>query len=147
METYAILVLLIIAIASITTGGLFSSISSFFHSLFSGAKTALFQAPGTSKLTVYLTSAHQYLLGLDNRTVINASNTTLEIPPGTYQFQLGYTVTTNNTAKTSIYQYNMTIDNTTAIMAFKPNNTVQWLNIGNGTFSVNLAAQLLSQKG
>ena len=39
-----------------------SGIASFFNHFFNGAKTALFKAPGTSKLTVYLTSGNQYLL-------------------------------------------------------------------------------------
>ncbi len=124
-----------------------SGIASFFNHFFNGAKTALFKAPGTSKLTVYLTSGNQYLLGLANHTVINGSNTTLSILPGNYVFQLGYTLTSNNIARTSLYQYNMTIDNTTAIMVFKPNNTAQWLNVGNGTFSVKRTAQLLNQAG
>jgi hypothetical protein len=147
MQSYAMLGLVLIVLASTVTSGLLGGIIRWFESLFSGAKSVLLQNQGISKLTIYISSPSQYLLGLSNYTIISKTNTTVSVMPGTYHFQLGRTLTRNNTAATDLYIYNMTIDNTTAIIAVKPNDTIQWLNTGNGTFSIGRTATLLNQSG
>ena len=145
MQQYAVLGIMLLVLASTTTSGLLGGIIQWLSGLFGGAKSALLQNPGASKLTVYLSSPSQYLLGLSNYTIISKTNTTVSVMPGAYQFQLGRTVTYNGIAHTSLYSYNLTVDNTTAIIAVKPNDTIQWLNIGNGTFSIARSGLLLNQ--
>jgi len=117
---------------------------SFFSNLFSGLQSLTTHSK-LSHLTIYFSTHNQYILGLGNRTIINISNTTISLASGKYQFMVGSTNTINNIAETDLYAYNMSIYNTTALMAVKENNTIQWLNTGNGTFSVNLVRQILGK--
>jgi len=116
----------------------------FLSNLFSGLQASLTPNPKPNHLTIYFSTHNQYILGLGNRTIINGGNTTILLASGRYYFEIGSTNTINNIAETDLYIYNLTIYNTTALMAVKENNTVQWLNTGNGTFSVSLVRQILN---
>jgi len=121
-----------------------NGILSFLKNLLGGYLTPT-TVTRPSHLIVFFSNHDQYILGLGNRTIINSSNTTIALPSGSYRFQVGSTNSINNIAKTDLYLYTLTIYNTTALMAVKENNSIQWLNSGNGTFSVTLVRQILNQ--
>ncbi len=122
--------------------GIFSGIVNFFESLFH-SKSAFVHYP--SQLTIYFNNPHQFAIGIANYTVVNRTNTTVQLNNGFYSFYIGAVSMYGNEAKLKLYAYNLTIVNTSAAIAVKANNSVQWLNIGNGTFSIALSKVLLNQ--
>ncbi|MEM0149895.1 MAG: hypothetical protein QXW10_03310 [Candidatus Micrarchaeaceae archaeon] len=134
-------------LALLLTGSMFgilSSIINFFESLFH-AGAAISAAHYPAQLTIYFSNPHQFIIGLGNFTTINKTNTTVRLENGFYSFDIGSVSVTNNIAYAKLYTYNLSIINTTAIISVKGNDTVQFLNIGNGTFSVSLSKPLVNQ--
>ncbi|MCL4374029.1 MAG: hypothetical protein M1360_04455 [Candidatus Marsarchaeota archaeon] len=139
---------LVFAIAAIllssSSSGIISGIISFFDSLFHSSTTLAFSSY-PSHLTVYFNNPSQFIIGLNGRTVINSTNTTVPMDNGRYSFDIGSVSVANNVAHTKLYIYNLSIINTTAIISVKSNDSVQYLNIGNGTFSIGMSGQLVNQ--
>jgi hypothetical protein len=143
MEYKSFIAIALIIILLTSFSGILNGIMHFIESLF-GSKISLPQIQRPSQLTIYFSNSRQYVLGLANSTVINSTNTTISINNGFYQFDIGDTNVVDGIAHTKIYLYNMSINDTHAIISVKANDTVQYLNIGNGTFSVSLYKQLLN---
>jgi len=127
-----------------STLGIFSSIMGFFESLFHTG-TALTAVHYPAHLTIYFSNPHQFIIGLDNFTIINKTNTTIQMENGFYSFDIGSVSIASNIAQTKLYMYNISIVNTSAIIAIKGNDSVQYLNIGNGTFSISMSKPLVNQ--
>ncbi len=143
MEYKIFVALALVMVLLSSSSGILSGIIHFLQGLFN-SKISLPQAQKPSQLTIYFNNPHQYLLGLGNSTVINSTNTTVGLGNGFYQFDIGDTSVVGNMAHTKMYLYNMSINNTHAIISIKANDTVQYLNIGNGTFSISMYKELLN---
>ncbi|MGC8670084.1 MAG: hypothetical protein ACP5TL_02960 [Candidatus Micrarchaeia archaeon] len=147
MEYKLIFAFAILAVL-LTSGisGFFSGIVHFFENLFHLNTPLLTQSvPAYSRVTIYINNPGGFILGLGNYTVINRTNTTISLKNGFYHFDVGSVKVTNNSAHVVLYSYNMTIENATAIIDVRSNNTVKSMNLYNGTFNMSLSKELLNQ--